>query len=227
MVTLLITVMTTAVFSIETDATGADEFQGLISDSESVSEGELRFLESTEEQPLTADVAISILPDSLDSGWVSIQQCYRNLDPVPLSEIRYRYGEMRGLRVIRSVQIDAVRVIDQAIELTSAERGAEICVAFSARILERSPGGYRLLNGPFHRQFLDGFYPMRVRMRVDFRDTGLQALIPGVRPDGLSIQQEPGALAIDVLFEGMLTIEVYWPVPDSGSRGPKASSYAS
>ncbi len=51
--------------------------------TENVNEGELRFLDTTPDPVvLHSESRIRITPASLESGWVDLLQCYRNLDAV-------------------------------------------------------------------------------------------------------------------------------------------------
>ena len=198
-------------------------------DASGVNEGPLQLLDAHEGAVLAVDNRIVIDGDSLDSGWVSIDQCYRQMDPVSVSEIDYRYRAMRDLRVTRVSGIGAATVEGSTVQLTDVGPAAILCITLEARILERmADGRLHLSNGPFHRRFLDGYYPMRVRLEVDFAETSIADRPVRVEPDALPVQQSPGRLAIDVLFEGMLTVEIYWEPPgETGTRGPKASSNAS
>ena len=72
-------------------------------------------------------------------------------------------------------------------------------------------GAYTLQSGPFHRRFLDGYYPVRLDYRIHWPADRLQ--LESVHPEmqeGFSVRAQPGKLAIDTLFEGMLTIHSRW-----------------
>ncbi len=147
---------------------------------------------------------------SLGDGWVRMQQCYRSLDPVPDAEIVYAYGSMRGLRIESQTGIGKAMAAGDSVQLEDVGKDAELCVAAEIQILaDNADGSYTLRNGPFHRRFLDGYFPMRVALDVYFPAERLRLLSvsPGVQP-GFSVTQERGRVNIDSLFAGELTIEV-------------------
>lgn len=64
-------------------------------------------------------------------------------------------------------------------------------------------------NGPFMRQFLDGFYPMRVSL--DVRPPPGRLRFAGIAPpeqDGFRVTQDEHRVRVDILFEGRLHTEI-------------------
>jgi hypothetical protein len=101
-------------------------------------------------------------------------------------------------------------VEDGSVQMLNLVDGAELCIAAEVRVLQ--PAGaarYEIRSGPFHRRFLDGYYPLQLDYRVIYPPELLQvdAVQPAAQP-GFSVVQQPGALQIDTLFEGRLTIRV-------------------
>ena len=184
-----------------------------------VGRGELLFLPSPPEGRILESInQLTINRHSLDNGWVDLRQCYRGLDPVPRTEIVYAYRNMRALKVESYRDIAAARAQSASIELEDVARGAELCVTAQVQILGRNPdGSHTLRNGPYNRRFLDGYFPMRVKLDVRFPAQYLQlvSLTPAARP-GFEVAQEKGRLGVDALFAGSLTVEaVFAPVGNS------------
>ena len=147
---------------------------------------------------------------SLVDGWVRMQQCYRSLDPVPDAEIVYTYGSMRALRIESQTGIGKATAEGDSVQLEDVAKGAELCVAAEIQILmHNADGSYTLRNGPFHRRFLDGYFPMRVVLELHFPAGRLRLLsVSPVAQPGFSVTQEHGGISIDSVFAGALTIEV-------------------
>jgi hypothetical protein len=58
------------------------------------------------------------------------------------------------------------------------------------------------------RRFLDGYYPMRVSMKIDFADSGLRLIaMKPERQQGFEVKEQNGSLAFDAWFEGRLRTE--------------------
>lgn len=176
-----------------------------------VNEGELTFLPEPPQRPVFASRNwLTLVPDSLVDGWVELVQCYEQLDAVPATEIVYRYREMRDLQVSRYDRIGTVRVSGNRIELNDVGRGASLCASAQIRILQATgPDRWQLRNGPFHRRFLDGYYPMRVDLSVRFPAELLEVVqaSPAAQP-GVETRQTDDAFQMTVRFAGRLTVEL-------------------
>lgn len=177
----------------------------------SVSEGKLRFLlESPVKPVLHALNTLTVFASSLTDGWISLSQCYRNLDPVADSEIVYRYKAMRELKIVKYRNIDKARIEGQSIQLINVRKQAELCVTASVRILyQNSDGSYSLVNGPFHRKFLDGYYPYHLTLEVIYPASKLKLkqIIPAEQA-GFAVERQTGKLLVESIFEGILNVEI-------------------
>jgi hypothetical protein len=65
------------------------------------------------------------------------------------------------------------------------------------------------VNGPYHRKFLDGYYPLRLTLTVRYPTDLLayQDMQPPPQP-GLTLRQAGQALTVEAWFEGMLNTEI-------------------
>ncbi len=180
-------------------------------DTARVNEGSLVFLAAApERRVLQTRNRLTIGADSLASGWVALEQCQRNLDPVAAVEIVYRYHGLRGLRVASATAMDSAHVAGNSVQLSGVRPGGEVCIVAEVQVLKPDgAGGYRLQSGPFHRRFLDGYYPLALDYRVEWPAGRLVlvSVVPAAQ-EGFAVQTQPGSLQIDTLFEGRLTIEL-------------------
>ena len=172
-----------------------------------VNTGELRLLPDPPEAPVHQHHnEINITAGSLEHGWVGLRQCHNNLDPVPATEIVFRPERTRGLRILSNRNIGAVRVEGASVQLKDIRKGAELCLELESRALTALPGrGWSLRNGPYMRRFLDGYYPMRVKIRIRYPADLLEAgeFSPRSQP-GLTVRRRPGDIEVDSWFEGRL-----------------------
>ena len=183
-------------------------------------QGELVFFAAPPDSHVLQSVnRLFIDTHSLADGWVRLQQCYRGLDPVPDAEIVYAYRDMRGLRIESQTGIASATVRGASIQLEGVGKAAELCVAAEAQMLvPNAAGNYALRNGPFHRRFLDGYFPMRVTLEVQFPAERLRLLsVSPVAQPGFSVRQDDGRLSIDGLFAGSLTIEALFAATGSAA----------
>ena len=181
-----------------------------------INEGSLKFHSGTPgHRVLQTRNWLTVAPESLETGWVALQQCQRNLDPVAAVEIVYRYEGMRKLRVISSRNIAHTRVEQNSIQMEQVQEGAEVCMEAEVQVLKTDgEGNYSLQSGPFHRRFLDGYYPVQLDYRIHWPADRLQ--LESVHPnrqEGFTIREQPGELSINTLFEGKLTIKIRFSVP--------------
>lgn len=151
---------------------------------------------------------------SLENGMAVMEQCHVNLDPVPSTQIVYNADSLRSVRIVARSGIGRAWVEGHRVELRDVEREARICLLAETRIVEaKEDGSYVLRNGPFMRRFLDGYYPMRVKMRVEFPGRRLELLGTDPGPEtGFRVDETDGVLAWDVWFEGELRTAIRFRV---------------
>ncbi|KAA6182996.1 hypothetical protein F2Q65_16885 [Thiohalocapsa marina] len=172
-----------------------------------VNDGDLAFVPAERAEGEHAHLnRIAITTDSLESGWVQLEQCHDNLDPVHAVQIVFREGGIRGLEIASSEQIGQAWIDGASVQLRDVGRDARVCLRAESQALRiLGDGRYRLRNGPFMRRFLDGYYPMRVQLDVQYPETQLRLI--GQSPEsqpGFDVTRTAGALRIDATFEGRL-----------------------
>lgn len=175
--------------------------------ADSVNEGPLHFLETLPAKPVHHHQnRIRIETDSLASGWVGLSQCHDHLDAVPSAQITFREGFVRDLRVDASTHIKDAWIEGSSVQLRHVEPGARLCLSAQIRALRNTGNGYfNLINGPYMRKFLDGYYPMRVTLLVDYPAQALTLLdISPPAQTGLDVVEQPGAIRMEAVFEGEL-----------------------
>jgi hypothetical protein len=206
------------------DSTEDDWFDG--DDTSTVPQvgpGELLFLAtpSDSKTPLSQS-RISVSESSLATGWVELDQCYQGLDAVPAVEVVYRYHAMRGLRIVSTHNIGRAIRGERSVQLSDVQQDATLCIQAEVRILYEQPDGGRVLrNGPFHRKFLDGYFPLHVSLEVRYPAGALRYLrtSPQQQP-GFVVATGDGVLTIDSWFAGALYIEIsFEPVRQDRIRG--------
>lgn len=177
----------------------------------SVNEGALTFLSAPPAKPVHQHQNhIRITPGSLASGWVELRQCHENLDAVPAAQISFRKGSIRKLRVLEARAITRAWVKGASVQLKDVSPGARLCLAAQTLALKDSGGGaFTLNNGPYMRKFLDGYYPMRVSLQLEYPAQLLRVIdiSPASQP-GFQVSQKNAQVNIESLFEGELRIQV-------------------
>lgn len=176
-----------------------------------VNEGQLHFLATPPAKPVHHHQnRIRISAASLASGWVELAQCHDHLDPVARAEITFRDGRVRDLRIVSADRIGAAWVEGPSVQLQDVARGARLCLAAQTRALQAGgDGSVNLGNGPYMRRFLDGFYPMRVTLNVDYPPDALQLVDVDPPPQpGLAMRTRPGEVRLDAWFEGELNVRM-------------------
>lgn len=172
-----------------------------------VNEGELEFLSSTAAAGAHYHRnRIAITEASLDLGWVDLVQCHENIDPVPAAQILFRADGIRDLRIDHSRNIGNAWVDGHSIQLEDVGPRAELCIRAQSRALQSLGDGlFRLRNGPYMRRFLDGYYPMRVALTIDYPDQRLRLVgQTPVSQEGFNVASTQGGLQVDATFEGRL-----------------------
>lgn len=172
-----------------------------------VNDGELEFLPSNAAAGAHYHRnRIAITEASLDLGWVDLVQCHENIDPVPAAQILFRADGIRDLKIDHSQHIGRAWVEGNSVQLEDVGAGAELCIRAQSRALQSLGDGlFRLRNGPYMRRFLDGYYPLRVALRIDY--PGQRLRLVGQTPatqEGFKVASTQGNLQVDATFEGRL-----------------------
>lgn len=174
---------------------------------------ELVFIDPVKDRPTPYSLTeITVSEQSIDTGWVVIEQCHHGLDAVPDAEVVYRFASMRKLHILEAIGIGSAWVEGQSVQLKQIDRGARLCVGLEARVLHRlDDGRYRIRYGPFQRRFLDSYFPMHVAMQVRYphETLYLDAIAPPAAA-GLPLEQEEGRLGLEAWFRGKLFVEFYF-----------------
>jgi hypothetical protein len=176
-------------------------------DVSEVNEGDLHFLSQAPATPVHHHQnRITLTPSSLLDGWAELDQCHSHIDAVPSTQIVYNAERIRALRISRAENIGKSWVQGPTVQLENVGHDAVICIQAQTRALaEDGEGGFQLLNGPYMRRFLDGYYPMRVSMVVSLQAPELRFrdIEPAAQP-GFTIRQADREISYDTLFEGRL-----------------------
>ena len=176
-----------------------------------VAGGELLFLpDATDPEILHSINTLTITDNSLLDGWIQLEQCYTNLDPVQDAEVVYRYRNLRALRIRSHTNIERAFTRGQSVQLTNVQKDASLCIQADVQIFYKEPGGqFVLRNGPFHRKFLDGYFPLHVTLDIRYPEHALsyRDTIPAAQP-GFEVRHHKGSVKIDARFAGALNTEV-------------------
>ena len=142
-----------------------------------------------------------------ETPWITIAQCHQGLDAFPRVEVVYRYERMRGLRVTDDEKIAKAWVEGQSVQLEGVEQGATLCVELEAAILRPDgDGGYHLHQGPYHRRFLDGWFPLRLTLEIHGGGLRVITMEPTPQP-GLSLTYGHDGTTVEALFAGKLELD--------------------
>ncbi len=178
-----------------------------------VNEGELAFLPNLKNEnthKAQSKNKIKILPTSMKDGWVEMAQCHRGLDAMPLVQLVFPEYTLRNLRITKQKGIAEVVVEAKSVQMADVSRGAELCVVMQIKaLMKNQQGQYVLTNGPYQRRFLDGYYPMKLTLEVDYSQSDLVpvAILPAPQP-GLEFIDTKQKVNVKAHFEGVLRTQI-------------------
>jgi len=184
----------------------ADEESALLQRAAQVNEGELTFLSEPGGKPLHHHSNhITIGEDSVGEGWVRLEQCHTHLDRVPALQIVFNARNTRALEVTAAENVGQAYAEGHTVQLRDVGDGSRVCIRARSRALWKTDdGGVELRNGPFMRRFLDGYYPLRLSLRIDYPDAWRLSDFSPDEQTGFSPRQNPGRVELDTVFEGRL-----------------------
>jgi len=180
-------------------------------DSDEINEGELKFISPiTDKRILYSEAVLTITEDSLETGMAGLQQCYRNLDPVPDMEVVFDYSNMKQLKITSIDNVSGAKVVGQSIQLLAVRPSGSVCISAQVQVLEKNgENSFVLSHGPYYRQFLDGYYPYHISVTIDFPENKLKYvdISPAPEPQ-FEVTQQPGKVFFDTWFEGVLLVKI-------------------
>ena len=174
-----------------------------------VNDGQLTFLNTkVEKGTFRSDINIEIDQNSIDNGWVTLTQCYSNLDSIHRTAIVYRKNFIKNLTVLSSKNIKLAEVSGNKVLLQDVTNNASLCVGIDSRTFYQNEDlSFSLVIGPYHRKFLDGYYPYHLNLNIHY-DPKLKFKYSLPKSQaGFEIKDQSNSLLIDTLFEGRLKTE--------------------
>lgn len=174
-----------------------------------INSGQLVFLKSPPSKPTLHSNNVFIIDDtSINEGWVKLIQCYENLDAVPVAEVVYQYRFMRHLKIKSSRNIQHAEIKNQSVQLENIKKNARLCITAEVRnFYQNEDKTFSLVNGPYHRKFLDGYYPYHLSMDIKFAKRLHFINSSPKKQNGYMVKESPNRLNIDTWFEGKLNTE--------------------
>lgn len=184
----------------------ADEF-----DIFDINEGELRFLDRPPETPPHLhSTHVFISEDSLASGWVTAKQCHYHLDQVSALQVVFNRRRVRHIRILQADNIGRAWVEGASVQVTNVGKDAVLCILSENLAIKHNGADhtYEWHGGPYMRRFLDGYFPMQVKLAIDYPAERMR--LESIDPGTLRFKTiaNPGMIRLDALFEGKLDITV-------------------
>ena len=178
-----------------------------------VNDGQLVFLADNHDTTLHHHHnSLTIFPNSLQDGWIFLEQCHSNIDKVPAAQILFKQGRVKDLKITLQKNINKAWVEDASVQMEDIKENAILCIqAKSHSLVHNGDGSFSLRNGPFMRRFLDGYYPIRVSLDLNYSKTNLVLtnFTPKVQ-NGFELVQDHGKVHVDTVFEGKLQTEFHF-----------------
>ena len=180
--------------------------------TESVNEGVLEFIPAaaskTEHEQ---SMQIVMTEETITSGWAVVSQCHKNLDRVEELEIVFHRERVRDLQVTNYKNIEKAWSAGHRVVVRHIQSGSVICLRAESQIFhplkyKDSRQQFEMVNGPFMRRFLDGYYPLTLSLDVSYPDDRLRldAVHPKAQP-GWEIRYDAGRIYMQGRFEGKLS----------------------
>jgi len=178
-----------------------------------INEGELEFITRPLKEILHHHTThITITAESMKSGWVSNKQCHSNLQTVPAMEIVFRKGYVRNLEISRRENIGRVWIEDATVQLKEIKKNAVVCITGETLSFKKNghSGNYIWTGGPYMKKYLDGYFPMKVSIAIDYPSEKL--LLEKLYPHAVELKtvKLPGYIRLSLTFEGILELETHF-----------------
>lgn len=176
-----------------------------------VNEGALTFIEPVKDKAvLHSEKELTVTETSLASGWVRMRQCYYHISPIAITDIVYRYKQIRDFKILSTKNIGKALTEGQVVHLHNVSADASLCVTAEVNVFEKQTADDFVINsGPYYQQFLDGYYPYHVSLTINYPEDHIRVsqISPPAQPL-FHVFTGDHQLKIDAWFEGVLTIKI-------------------
>lgn len=175
-----------------------------------VNDGVLVFLDKPPEKiPHHHHNSLTIHSTSLQDGWIILEQCHTHLAQVEAAQVVFNSERVRDIAILSYRNMERAWVEDASVQMTNIKADAKLCIkARSRALIQNADGSFSLRNGPFMRRYLDGYFPIRVSLDLNYATTGLQLVrMHPTAQTGYIVRYGDGSVHIDALFEGKLETE--------------------
>ena len=184
-----------------------------IQEAKEVNEGNLVFLSEKPKKELHHHKSsVTILPNSLNDGWILTEQCHSNIDKVAAAQILFKKGKAKDIKVVSVKNIEKAWVEGNSVQMENIKADATLCVqALTQSLTQLKDGTFSLRNGPYMRRFLDGYFPLEVSFKLDYAQTNLELIsFSPATQIGFDVQKSAGRVTINAIFEGRLNTEFHF-----------------
>jgi hypothetical protein len=181
-----------------------------------INEGELRFIDALPTKPPHLQSTHIVFNDeSMNTGWSAVKQCHYHIDRVQAMQVVFNRDRVRKLRIVQAENIGRAWVEGPTVQLTNVGSNATLCIVSENRALRRNrlDGSFEWRGGPYMRRFLDGYFPMHVKIAIDYPSQQLKLNDIDPPPLRLKTITQPGHVRIDAMFEGRLDITLRFSSP--------------
>jgi len=172
-----------------------------------INEGELEFLADGPDKPEHHhENHIWITRKSIETGWARLEQCHTDLDAVPSLQIVYNEDRVREIKIVSTRNIGHASVYGHKVLLENIARGSKICLEAHSNVLQPAANQhFTVRNGPFMRQFLDGYYPITVTLNIHYPETMLKLITVNPAPQsGWKVEHMKNEVMLKGRFKGRL-----------------------
>jgi len=174
--------------------------------AEAVNEGPLEILQAKPDKSVHYHLnQIRISEKSIHTGWVDVNQCHEHLDAVSALQIVFNKDRVRNIQIVSHRNIEKTWVEGSTVQLENIEHDSRLCLRAETKALSKKGSQFILKNGPFMRRFLDGYYPMHVRMEVEYAKSEL--VFVKSMPIAADVGDIKSSISMDVWFSGQLRTE--------------------
>ncbi len=138
-------------------------------DTANVNEGELRFLASLPQHDTHLHSNdITLHTTSLEDGWAEVAQCHEHIDAIDNVAITYNPATTRNITLTSSHHIGTAWIENANLELREVAQDARVCVRFDSKVVHSNGDSVTVRTGPYMRRFLDGYYPINVKLDLHY-----------------------------------------------------------
>ena len=160
--------------------------------------------------PFLHQKTLRIIAANLEDPWIHNHQCHAQFPMFPSLQITFKADSVRAMRITQRDNVEAAWIDGPSVQMSETRPESRLCFESENRVFhhDAETNRYRLRVGPYFLRLFDGYFPLQVRLAIQYPGELLELISMNPDPvEGAEVRFDRGKIYFDNVFEGRLELE--------------------